>query len=305
MKAFITVNIDVGRTRLSVNMLLIVLVIIAWLAGNLVEYVLTLAFIIAHEALHMAAAKLAGGNIHAVRFLPVGLNAEVDTACCSKAGRLLIYAAGPSFNFLCAILIQIFMVQVNINTRIAWLALFINLYLGIFNLLPIIPLDGGKIAMELFSGRFGAFKAGKCLRGISVFISIGITVAGLVSFICNRSNISLIVIGIYILMCIRKNKEETAFMNIKSLLFRKSRVLRKGIYPVREIVVLKQVKLSDVIKAMDYIDRFHIINVLDDNMRVIKVMTEQELLEAIMENTPDTTFDNLVHIEYNVHNEVN
>ena len=63
--------------------------------------------------------------------------------------------------------------------------------------------------------------------------------------------------------------------------------------------------MSDVIKAMDYIDRFHIINVLDDNMRVIKVMTEQELLDAIMENTPDTTFDNLVHIEYNVHNEVN
>ena len=305
MKAFITVNLDVGRTRLSFNILLIVFIIIAWLAGNLVEYMLTLVFIIAHEALHMAAAKLAGGNIHTVRFLPVGLNAEIDTACCSKAGRVLIYAAGPSFNFLFAIFIHIFMVQSSINNHIAWLALLINLYLAIFNLLPILPLDGGKIAMELFSGRLGVIKAGKCLRVVSVLISIGITAAGVVGLIYNRGNISLIVIGIYILMCTRKNKEETAFMNIKSLLFRKSRVLRKGIYPVRDIVVLKKVKLSDVIKAMDYIDRFHIINVLDDNMRVIKVMTEQELLDAIMQNTPDTTLDNLEHIEYNVHNEVN
>ena len=83
-------------------------------------------------------------------------------------------------------------------------------------------------------------------------------------------------------------------MNIKNFVFRRSRVVKKGIYPAREIVAMKNVKLSEVIKAMDYANMFHLVNVLDDDLRVIKVMTEQEILDALMVNNMDTTLDKLV-----------
>ena len=85
-------------------------------------------------------------------------------------------------------------------------------------------------------------------------------------------------------------------MNLKNFIFRRSRIIRKGIYPVREIVVMKNVKLSEVIKAMDYANMFHLVNVLDDELRVVKVMTEQEILDALMLNNVDTTFDKLLAI---------
>ena len=43
--------------------------------------------------------------------------------------------------------------------------------------------------------------------------------------------------------------------------------------------------LGDVIKSMDF-DRFHIIYVLDENMKLIDVVTEKEVLDyAIKYNT--------------------
>lgn len=304
MKAAFSIHKNIGGIKVSVNIFILFFVAAAIIAGTLPEYLLTILFIFAHEAGHMAAAILSKAAVYGIRLLPVGFNAEIDDGICSKGQRIFIFGSGPCVSFSLAVLLTI-LVHFNIANSLVRLGIYANLYLGIFNLLPVLPLDGGKIAMELLSAKFGVLRTGRVLQLISALISAIIVLTGIIVFIDNRSNVSLIIIGLYILMCIKTNKEETALMNIKSLLFRKSRVIRKGIYPAREIVVLKHVKLAEVIKACDYIDRFHIVNVLDDDLKVIKVMTEQELIEAIIRNTPDTTFDNLMHIEYNVPNEVN
>ena len=57
---------------------------------------------------------------------------------------------------------------------------------------------------------------------------------------------------------------------------------------------MKDVKLSEVIKAMDHANRFHMIYVLDDNLRTITLISEQEVLDAVMTNNIDTTIDELL-----------
>ena len=83
-------------------------------------------------------------------------------------------------------------------------------------------------------------------------------------------------------------------MNIKNLLFRRSRILKQRIYPIREIAVMKDVKLSEVIKAMDYANMFHMVNVLDENLRIIKVVSEQEILDALITNNIDTEINRIL-----------
>ena len=56
-------------------------------------------------------------------------------------------------------------------------------------------------------------------------------------------------------------------MNVKNVVYRHSRLMRKGIYAARDIVVLKSVHLSEVLKHMDF-DRFHIVYVLDDELKI-------------------------------------
>ncbi|OPX42710.1 stage IV sporulation protein FB [Ruminiclostridium hungatei] len=300
----LSISRNFGRLNVTFNLLILVFAGAAALTGYFREYIQTLFFIFVHEAGHLTVGSLLGAQVCNIRLLPVGLNAGINMADCTGRQRIAVYTAGPCTSFLLAL---IFFLLYNIcDPRGFFLAgLYTNLYLGGFNLIPILPLDGGKIIQELLAARLGILRTGKVLKHVSVLLSAAIIAAGLAGLFYSRSGVNLMVIGVYFFMCMGTSREETAFMNIKSLLFRKSRVIRKGIYPVREIVALKHMKLSEVIKALDYIDRFHIINVLDEDMRVIKVMTEQEVLEAILSNPADTTFDNLMQIEYNVHNEVN
>ncbi len=82
-------------------------------------------------------------------------------------------------------------------------------------------------------------------------------------------------------------------MNIKNLLFKRSRFLKKGVYPGRELVVLESMHLGDLIKSMDF-DRFHIVYVVNENMRVVRVFTEQEIMDNIMKYNSDISFKDLM-----------
>jgi len=82
-------------------------------------------------------------------------------------------------------------------------------------------------------------------------------------------------------------------MNIRNLLFKRSRFLKKGVYPGRELVVLESTRLGELIKSMDF-DRFHIIYVVNENMRVVRVFTEQEIIDYIMKYNADISFRDLM-----------
>ncbi len=294
-----TIEIKLSHFRVSINVLILFAFLAALFTGTQREYLLTLGFIAAHEAAHMLLAIMSGAKVHSLRILPVGLNAEIQDACCSRGQRILIYGAGP----FCSILISglFFILMNNKLSSISTLGAIINLYLGVFNLIPVLPLDGGRLLMELLSSKHGIFKVEKVLRFLSVVLSLTIIIIGITAYVFKKGNLSLLFIGVYILMGIKKSREEAAFMNIKSFIYKKSRITQKGIYPVRDIVVLKSTKLTEVIKAMDHTDKFHLVHVLDDNFKVVKVLTEQELLDSLIKTAPEATFDNLLHIEYNVH----
>jgi len=53
----------------------------------------------------------------------------------------------------------------------------------------------------------------------------------------------------------KSDRPEEILMNIRNLLFKRSRFLKKGVYPGRELVVLESTRLGELIKSMDF-DRF-------------------------------------------------
>lgn len=295
MKIGVSISFRLKRIQFSVSILIIPLIIVLMAYNSLLRYLIILTFISIHEFGHIAAALLLGSKLYGIKILPIGLNASIDNSCCYKRDRILIYLAGPCINLLIGIIFVIIYMHYKKSGFLS-LGIMINVWLAFFNLLPVLPLDGGKILMEILAGRVGVFRASKYINIFSIILSSVIIVV--VFFILEKSifNVSLILIGAYILFSIGQNKKESAFMNVRNLVYRRSRIIKKGIYPAREIVVMKNIKMSDIIKAIDYTDMFHIINVLDDDLRVMKVMTEQEILNAIMENDSDITFDRFLGI---------
>lgn len=288
-------DIRLKKVTVSIDILIFIFIITSLIMGFFVQYILTLGFIAAHESGHIIAAVKSGAGVYRLRILPVGLNAEIDYIRCSRKERIIIYLAGPLTNIMLAFLL-ILLNACHFVGEGLMSVVYINMWLAFFNLLPLIPLDGGKIAVEFLSGHFGLFRANRQMRILSIMVSAGIICLGLVIFKQTLYNASAVLIGIYILLCIRENRKETAFMNIKSFIFKRSRFNSTGICPARHIVVNQKVRLSEVIKAMDYSDVFHIVNVVDTDLHIIGVLTEQEIVDSLVLYSTDITFEKLLSL---------
>ena len=103
-----------------------------------------LAAMTVHELAHAAVLLLLGGRIESVRLSFAQV--ELRTGLLSDRTELWSTAAGPGINLLCGWLFR------------QWMPAFaaVSLLLALFNLLPVWPLDGGRLLRTLFRMRWGA-----------------------------------------------------------------------------------------------------------------------------------------------------
>jgi len=94
-----------------------------------------------------------------------------------KWGNTKVAFSGPAANFLLALIFAVVLrftdLEIRLDAAISWI-IFLNIYLGLFNLIPIPPLDGSKLLMDLFPS------TRQYLAQLSVF---GIILAIFVAFI--------------------------------------------------------------------------------------------------------------------------
>ncbi len=125
-------------------------------------FVQVLAACTLHEIGHCAAALSVGSRICALRLTAVGAEMRLSPAVSlSYARDAWIALAGPAVSLITAWIAS----QVGAN-----LFAGLNLSFGLFNLLPIRPLDGGRILEDLLSC-FLPEKAETILSGLSIVVS--------------------------------------------------------------------------------------------------------------------------------------
>lgn len=260
---------------------------------HLIEYLLIFFSMVIHEAAHIAAAVIQKRILVSVGITAIGLNAVIEENPDMEANRFLININGPIANilmFFSCIIIDTYYFSIWDNMRFF---IYANICLAVFNMLPILPLDGGRIFRDILVSKMGLLRGSKYARRMSVGFAAVLLVLGFFQYLVSKYNFSLILIAGYILYFQKSNRAEETLMNIKNLLFKRSRFLKKGVYPGRELVVLESMHLGDLIKSMDF-DRFHIVYVVNENMRVVRVFTEQEIMDNIMKYNSDISFKDLM-----------
>ena len=138
--------------KLEIDLRIIFVCLAYCVFNNLNLYLLFLIFITIHELIHMTIGIILGFSPEKIEVRPLGLSLTFYSFSESnELKKILVYLAGPIANLLLAYVFY----QININSY----CIYINLALGIFNLLPIMPLDGGKILKEILKIRKGKIQA--------------------------------------------------------------------------------------------------------------------------------------------------
>ena len=118
--------------------------------------------ILLHEISHIIIGYIFKNKIKKFKILPIGFFIEFDDCCDNDfCKKIIILLAGPISNFFISIIFG------NLNLKFCNEICFINIVLGLFNLLPIYPLDGEKI-LEIILIKIYRYKKG---RKYSFYIS--------------------------------------------------------------------------------------------------------------------------------------
>lgn len=143
-----------------------------------------------HELGHVAAAAALGGWVEGLSLTAVGAELRIGYEVPLTYGRdSLVALAGPAVNLLWG----------GAAMALHWeLAAALTLAVGAFNLLPILPLDGGRVVYGLLAGRLDADWAERLMTALSgclVGLLVGVGAVAAVQF----ANVTLLLTALWLL----------------------------------------------------------------------------------------------------------
>ena len=153
--------------------------------GKEVLFVFFIAFL--HECGHAVVAKCTGTKIRCFRIAPWGICMETESFADKKA-EVITACAGPIVN-LCLLFIQFF-----------WqneLFMLSNLFMLLINLLPVLPLDGGRVLKAFLVLEMGEERSAHIMQFVAISITILLFVAGVVLFYKTGINFSVLLIAVF------------------------------------------------------------------------------------------------------------
>ncbi len=144
-----------------------------------------------HEGGHFLAAASMGLPIRRLTLDFSGGNLEFCRKTTSYMQDLILCLSGPAVNFL----------FVTLSVLCHWNPLFLaaHLLLGVFNLLPVLPLDGGRAVYSFLSGLWDPFLACRVMKVLSVATAAVLSAVGALLAFRPDGNPNLLILGSWLL----------------------------------------------------------------------------------------------------------
>ncbi|WP_146157286.1 site-2 protease family protein [Enhygromyxa salina] len=143
------------------------------------------ACVLLHEFGHALVARRFGIETRRITLLPIGGVAELEREPSDPRAELWIAVAGPAVNLGIAATLALVGFALGSFASGGLLALVLsglvwaNLMLGLFNLVPAFPMDGGRVLRALASKRVGPVRATQIAAKLGRYLAVGFGVWGL------------------------------------------------------------------------------------------------------------------------------
>ncbi len=195
--------------RFRIDLKIFFFIILFYFTKQVEVYGMIMFFAILHELGHLLAGLLLGMKPEKMEIMPYGVsisfkvmpkdyNQKIKCGNQLELKKILVALAGPITNLIIILVVW----QMKINIFGAFMILYANLLLLLFNLLPIYPLDGGRMIKGILHILFGKMKAEKYTNRISFITLMIVTfIASIVIYQVENIAIFLIVLvlwGIFI-----------------------------------------------------------------------------------------------------------
>jgi Zn-dependent protease/CBS domain-containing protein len=257
-------------------------------AGALALNLAVFGVVVLHELGHALVARRFGINTRDITLWPIGGIARLERMPEKPRQELLVAAAGPAVNFALAGLLAGLMFLVGqplapgqvqlVGGSFLSTLLWINVSLGLFNLLPAFPMDGGRILRAALALRLDRERATAVAARIGKGMAVLLGVLGLLA-----GHTILVIIAIFVWMGAHG---ESAAAAAKAALSGVP-VSRTMITEFRTLQPQDSISTAAGLLVAGFQSQFPVLR----DGRPVGVLTQADIVRAIADQRPDAPVD--------------
>lgn len=192
--------------RFRIDLKIFLFLLLFYFTKQIETYVMIIVFAMIHELGHLIAGLAMGMRPEKMELKPYGVsisfkltpkdyNQKIIKGNLLEVKKIFVALAGPLTNLL----IIFIAINVEIDLFSNLMIIYANLLLILFNLLPIYPLDGGRILKGILHIFFGKRNSEKYMNIFSFFVLILVTFVASIG-VYYMENISIFFITIFLWM---------------------------------------------------------------------------------------------------------
>lgn len=270
---------------LKVNPFFILLLALAFAWGRLGEALLLFALVLWHESFHILMAALYKLPVTDIELLPFGGVARMEAFLqLNPQVEWVVACAGPASNLFLVGLAYGLLPYVAVDPY--WFGFFVrsNLGMSLFNLVPVLPLDGGRVLRSLLVRRWGFAQATRLAARLGQGFSVLLAAWGVYNLFAKRYNFILVLLtGVMLFAAARSEQHNASFVFMRYLTSRKQQLRLQGVLAVKHIAATSESSLGDVLRSFQP-PYYHLVWIVDLEGGVAGFLGELEVIGALFEH---------------------
>ena len=152
--------------------------------------------VIIHECGHLLQCSFANLRLIKSKFRCLKSRLPIFKQLNTTRQNIFIIFFGPLVNFICFILFYLLYLY---NSEFLLPIALVNLCTGLFNMLPVMSLDGGQLMYVILRRKFSEKSAEKIINITAVIILFPLTVLGFMVLLNSKYNFSLLFVCAYLI----------------------------------------------------------------------------------------------------------
>lgn len=279
-----------GGMTISFHPLFVLIMLASVFTGHFLELLALFAIVFVHELGHVACARMFGIRVLSVQMLPFGGVAVMDDTGTLNAGKeIAIALAGPAQNVL---LIGIsWLLHASGIWEGPFFSYFVecNMLIALFNLLPILPLDGGKVCQALCGMALPFHATLVWSLRISLVFSLLVMVYATIPLVFGFGALqfNLLLIGMFLSYSNWTDYRNLHYRFLRFLMNRDSSFARHLLNgSLAQPIVADKSKPLDGLLRLFRREKYHFIYIMNPQGNIVAVVPEQRVISSFLRGDP-------------------
>lgn len=279
-------TLRLGKARLQVHPLLPALLCLSAAMGQAEGALAACCAFALHEAGHLFMARLFGLRPSSVELTPFGavMTLEGLEDAAGGTAAFLIAFGGPLFSLLgfllCPLLLRFSTLSFPALARFAryqWMLFLVNL-------LPALPLDGGRMLLALLARFLPEQAVRRSLTRLAFCLGAGLALLSLVFALRGKLNFAPCFAGCFLIYAVLRDRRQLSAAYVTGLIARRQKLAEGKVLPVQWAAAAGETPLRNVLSYLTP-GKYHMISVLSpDGMTALGSLSEQQLCGCLLDH---------------------